>query len=152
MLCAMRWGVFLLFAACVVRPPNIGAAAPPAAQYAIGLRHQLHGVLTAGPALRCMGTCPAPWETATSRAPTDVRPLAQLVMVAFVVLLLPETKGQDLEHTFKAFQTHWFWSRHSDIGRVHIEEWPLKGRSLKAGVAAAAQGAGAEQEDAGREH
>ena len=56
-------------------------------------------------------------------------------MVAFVVLLLPETKGHDLEHTFRAFQHHWFWSRHSDIGQVHIEEFPLKGRIEHASAA-----------------
>ena len=62
-------------------------------------------------------------------------------MVTFVVLLLPETKGQDLEHTFKAFQSHWFWSKHSDIGEVHAqEEYPLKGRASGASGASPSAG------------
>ena len=54
------------------------------------------------------------------------------VMVAFVWLLLPETRGRALENTFREFQAHWFWSRHSDVGEVHVEPFaplaPLKVR------------------------
>ena len=36
-------------------------------------------------------------------------------MTLFVIFLLPETKGKDLENTFRTFQAHWFWRSRSRV-------------------------------------
>lgn len=43
-----------------------------------------------------------------------------LIMTLWVVFFLPETKGRDLESTFRAFQEHWFWKSNSRV-RFHCQ-------------------------------
>ena len=50
---------------------------------------------------------------------------------ACVLLFLPETRGKDLEATFRAFQHHWFWKRHTGILDVHAEPLPLHVKRLQ---------------------
>ena len=41
-----------------------------------------------------------------------------------------ETRGKDLENTFRAFQEHWFWGR-GQIQEVHAAALPQHGESQK---------------------
>ena len=31
-----------------------------------------------------------------------------IIMTSWVIIFLPETKGKDLENTFRTFQEHWY--------------------------------------------
>ena len=55
-----------------------------------------------------------------------------LIMTLWAAFFLPETKGRDLESTFRAFQEHWFWKTHSrvrtllllqlnSVSRIHLQ-------------------------------
>ena len=55
-----------------------------------------------------------------------------MVQSVCVLLFLPETRGKDLEATFRAFQHHWFWKRHTGILDVHAEPLPLHVKRLQA--------------------
>ena len=35
-----------------------------------------------------------------------------------------ETRGQDLENTFRAFQNHWFWAKKTKVLEVHSMSLP----------------------------
>ena len=45
-------------------------------------------------------------------------------------MLCAETRGKDLENTFRAFQEHWFWGR-TRIQDVHNATLPTAGQSRK---------------------
>ncbi|KAK9813801.1 hypothetical protein WJX73_010313 [Symbiochloris irregularis] len=47
-----------------------------------------------------------------------------ITMTLWTIFLLPETKGKDLENTFRTFQTHPFWSKFSRVNDIHHNELP----------------------------
>ena len=60
-----------------------------------------------------------------------MRPGMVVAQSVCVLLFLPETRGKDLEATFRAFQHHWFWKRHTGILDVHSEPLPLHVKRLQ---------------------
>ena len=58
-----------------------------------------------------------------------------LIMTTWVIVFLPETKGSDLENTFRLFQNHWFWGKKTAVGQVHSMQLPShEGPSAKEGL------------------
>lgn len=56
-----------------------------------------------------------------------------LVMGTWTILFLPETKGSDLENTFRLFQNHWFWGKKTAVGQIHSVELPSHNAPVKEG-------------------
>ena len=57
-----------------------------------------------------------------------------VIMMLWTIFFLPETKGSDLENTFRLFQNHWFWGKHTAVGEVHNMSLPEHGSPAKEGL------------------
>ena len=57
-----------------------------------------------------------------------------VIMTLWTIIFLPETKGSDLENTFRLFQTHWFWGSKTAVKEVHSMSLPMSNDGPAKGV------------------